>query len=163
MQIYLRLKKFEQDNLKDIGGFVVGSLHGVRRKAGAVIGRNLITLDFDNIPTGSTDEIILHIVGLGCGYCIYSTRKHTPAKPRFQLLFPLSQTTSADEYEPLARYIAENVGIEYTAPATFETVRMIYWPSCCVDSEYVFVCEDKPMLDVDAVLALIGDWQDMTK
>ena len=41
MQAYLSLKKSEQDDLKDIGGFVAGSLRGVRRKAGAVteIGR----------------------------------------------------------------------------------------------------------------------------
>ena len=50
MQTYLSLKKSEQDDLKDIGGFVAGSLQGVRRKAGAVTGRDLITLDFDNIP-----------------------------------------------------------------------------------------------------------------
>lgn len=163
MQAYLSLKKSEQDDLKDIGGFVAGSLRGVRRKAGAVTGRDLITLDFDNIPAGGTDDIALRTSGLGCGYCIYSTRKHTPAKPRLRLLFPLSRTASADEYEPLARYMAAKVGIEYADPTTFEAVRMMYWPSCCADSEYVFYAEDKPMLDVDAVLASMGDWRDVSK
>lgn len=46
---YLNLKKSEQDEKKDIGGFVAGSLSGPRRKAGAVVGRDLITLDFDNM------------------------------------------------------------------------------------------------------------------
>ena len=163
MQAYLSLKKSEQDDLKDIGGFVAGSLRGVRRKAGAVTGRDLITLDFDNIPVGGTDDIVRRTAGLGCGYCIYSTRKHSPAKPRLRLLFPLSRTASADEYEPLARFMAEKVGIEFADPTTFEAVRMMYWPSCCSDSEYVFVCEDKPMLDVDGVLAAMGDWQDVSK
>lgn len=163
MQAYLSLKKSEQDDLKDIGGFVAGSLRGVRRKAGAVTGRDLITLDFDNIPAGGTEDIALRASGLGCGYCIYSTRKHTPAKPRLRLLFPLSRTASADEYEPLARYMAAKVGIEYADPTTFEAVRMMYWPSCCADSEYVFYAEDKPMLDVDAVLGLMGDWRDVSK
>ncbi|MBE8950839.1 MAG: hypothetical protein SR3Q1_09630 [Quinella sp. 3Q1] len=45
----MRLTKSAQDNLKDIGGFVAGTLSDVRRKADAVMGRNLITLDFDNI------------------------------------------------------------------------------------------------------------------
>lgn len=36
MQEYLNLKKSEQDDKKDIGGFVAGSLAGSRRKAGAV-------------------------------------------------------------------------------------------------------------------------------
>ena len=163
MQTYLSLKKSEQDDLKDIGGFVAGSLQGVRRKAGAVTGRDLITLDFDNIPAGGTDEIIKRSSALGCGYCIYSTRKHTPAQPRLRLLFPLSRTASADEYEPVARYMAEKVGIEFADPTTFEAVRMMYWPSCCADSEYVFACEDKALLDVDGVLEQMGDWRDISR
>ena len=39
MAEYLALKKSEQDDRKDIGGFVAGSLNGPRRKAGAVTGR----------------------------------------------------------------------------------------------------------------------------
>ena len=163
MQTYLSLKKSEQDDLKDIGGFVAGSLQGVRRKAGAVTGRDLITLDFDNIPPGGTAEIQKRTAALGCGYCIYSTRKHTPAQPRLRLLFPLDRTATADEYEPVARYMAAKVGIEFADPTTFEAVRMMYWPSCCSDSEYVFVAEDKQMLSVDGVLRDIGDWQDVTK
>lgn len=163
MKAYLSLKKSEQDDLKDIGGFVAGSLQGVRRKAGAVAGRDLITLDFDNIPPGGTEEIVKRTAALGCGYCIYSTRKHSPAQPRLRLLFPLDRTASADEYEPVARYMAEKVGIEFADPTTFEAVRMMYWPSCCADSEYVFVYEDKPMLDVSAVLASMGDWRDVSK
>ena len=163
MKAYLSLKKSEQDDLKDIGGFVAGSLQGVRRKAGAVTGRDLITLDFDNIPPGGTEEIVKRTAALGCGYCIYSTRKHSPAQPRLRLLFPLDRTASADEYEPVARYMAEKVGLEFADPTTFEAVRMMYWPSCCADSEYVFVYEDKPMLDVSAVLASMGDWRDVSK
>lgn len=163
MQAYLKLKKSEQDDLKDIGGFVAGSLRGVRRKAGAVVGRDLITLDFDNIPPGGTGEIAKRASALGCGYCIYSTRKHTPAQPRLRLLFPLSRTASADEYEPVARFMADKVGIEFADPTTFEASRMMYWPSCCSDSEYVFIYEDKPMLDVDGVLSVMGDWRDITR
>ena len=50
MQEYLSLRKSEQDDKKDIGGFVAGTLSGPRRKAGAVTGREIITLDFDTIP-----------------------------------------------------------------------------------------------------------------
>ena len=35
---YLALKKCDQDNLKDVGGFVAGSLAGGRRKADAITG-----------------------------------------------------------------------------------------------------------------------------
>lgn len=167
LQSYLELKKPEQDNKKDIGGFVAGRLSGPRRKSGAVIGRDIVTLDFDNIPPGGTLEIIKIINALGCNYCVYSTRKHSPSRPRLRILLPLDRSASADEYEPIARYMAEIIGITYADPTTFEPTRLMYWPSCCVDSEYVFNFADKPMLSVDGLLKAIdtkyGDWKDITK
>lgn len=167
MQAYLNLKKSEQDDKKDIGGFVAGSLSGPRRKAGSVTGRDAITLDFDNIPPGGTDEVIKRVEGLGCGYCIYSTRKHAPANPRLRILLPLDRTATADEYEPCARYMAACIGIEFADPTTFEATRLMYWPSCCADSEYVFIYGDKPMLSVNGLLSTMderyGDWHDVSK
>jgi predicted P-loop ATPase len=167
MQVYLSLKKSEQDERKDIGGFVAGSLSGPRRKAGSVTGRDVITLDFDNIPPGGTEEIAKRVEGLGCGYCIYSTRKHSPAGPRLRILLPFDRTATADEYEPTARYMAASIGIEFADPTTFETTRLMYWPSCCADSEYVYIFRDKPMLSVDGLLKAIsdkfGDWRDVSK
>ena len=152
MSQYLNLKKSEQDEKKDIGGFVAGALAGPRRKAGAVTGRDLITLDFDSIPPGGTEEIERRVEGLGCGYCIYSTRKHSPVSPRLRILLPFDRTVTADEYEPLARYMAERIGIEFADPTTFEATRLMYWPSCCSDSEYVYLAADKPMLLADGLL-----------
>ena len=167
MQEYLGLKKSEQDDKKDIGGFVAASLSGPRRKAGAVTGRDIITLDFDAIPPGATDDILKRVDALGCGYCIYSTRKHSPASPRLRILLPLDRTATADEYEPVARYMAASIGIEFADPTTFEATRLMYWPSCCVDSEYVFSCGDKPMLSTDGLLQVLderyGDWRDVSK
>jgi predicted P-loop ATPase len=167
MQEYLNLKKSEQDEKKDIGGFVAGSLLGTRRKAGAVTGRDIITLDFDNIPPGGTEEILKRVDGLGCGYCVYSTRKHSPAGPRLRILLPFDRTATADEYEPAARYMAANIGIEYADPTTFEATRLMYWPSCCADSDYIYLFGDKPMLSVDGLLDALnerlGDWRDVSK
>lgn len=167
MAEYLALKKSEQDDRKDIGGFVAGSLSGTRRKAGAVTGRDLITLDYDNIPVGGTEEILKRVEALGCGYCVYSTRKHSSATPRLRILLPFDRTATVDEYEPTARYMAACIGIEYADPTTFEAVRLMYFPSVCSDGEYVYVFADKPMLSVDGLLATIntewGDWKDVTK
>jgi len=166
MAEYLALKKSEQDDKKDIGGFVAGSLSGARRKAGAVTGRDLITLDFDNIPPGGTEDVLRRVEGLGCGYCIYSTRKHSPTTPRLRILLPFDRSASADEYEPAARYMAAAIGMEFADPTTFEASRLMYWPSCCADGEYIFTFEDKPMLSVDGLLEAVteryGDWKDVT-
>lgn len=160
---YLGWKKGRQDDAKDVGGFVAGALTGERRKAGCVAGRDVITLDLDNIPSGGTEDVLRRIAGLGCGYCIYSTRKHEPAKPRLRVLAPLARTCTADEYEPIARRLAAWIGIDLCDPSTFEASRLMYWPSCCSDSQYIYAGEDKPMLDADGMLATYTDWRDIAE
>ena len=163
MQEYLALRKSEQDNLKDVGGYVAGALIGTRRKAGAVAGRDVGTLDLDTIPPGGTADVLRRVEGLGCGYCIYSTRKHSPAAPRLRVLLPLDRTATADEYEPVARKMAELIGMELADPTTFEATRLMYWPSCCADGEYIYIYKDKPLLSVDGLLAMYKDWRDVTQ
>ena len=70
MADYLRMPKSQQDELKDVGGFVAGPLNGLRRKAGAVAGRDILTLDLDNIPAGGTEDVLRRVEALGCGYCV---------------------------------------------------------------------------------------------
>ena len=159
---YLNLPKGQQDEMKDVGGFVAGTLNGPRRKANAVTGRDLITLDLDNIPAGGTDDVLRRLEALNCGYCVYSTRKHMPAAPRLRVLLPLSRTCSADEYEPCARRMADLIGMELADQTTFEACRLMYWPSCSSDSQYVFHYTDREMLSVDWLLSTYEDWHDIT-
>lgn len=160
---YLKLPKSKQDDLKDVGGFVAGTLQDNRRKANNVIGRDVITLDLDNIQPGQTQDILLRIESLGCAYAVYSTRKHEEAKPRLRVLVPLNRTATADEYEPLARKLASIIGIDLCDPTTFEASRLMYWPSCSSDSSYVYQYGDKPFLDADGVLNLYSDWRNVAE
>lgn len=157
---YLAMPKRQQDDLKDVGGFVGGELTGGRRKANAVAGRDLITLDLDAIPPFETDNVLRRIESLGCAYAVYSTRKHSPDRPRMRLIVPIDRTVTADEYEPIARKLAEMVGIEMCDPTTFQVTRLMYWPSCSSDSQYVYHYGDKPFLSADGMLALYTDWRD---
>lgn len=159
---YLRLPKSRQDDLKDVGGFVGGTLATGRRKAGAVTGRDVVTLDFDAIPAMGTDTVLKRLDSLGISYAVYSTRKHEAARPRLRVLIIISRTVTADEYEPLARKLAEFIGIEMCDPTTFEPSRLMYWPSTCAGAEYVYTYADKPFVDVDRTLALYQDWRDVT-
>ena len=159
---YLRLPKSEQDKLKDVGGFVGGVING-QRKATNVKGRDLITLDLDNIPENGTDMILKRVDGLGCGYAVYSTRKHETAKPRLRVIIPLSREVSADEYEPIARKLAEIIGMEYADPTTFQASRLMYWPSCSSDGKYVFTYGDKPFVSADGILSMYENWKDVSK
>lgn len=157
---YMKMKKAQQDTLKDVGGFVGGSLSSPRRKSNNVTGRDIITLDFDNIPGWQTENIIAKVEELGCSYCIYSTRKHTASAPRLRVVIPFDRTVTPDEYEPCVRRIASQIGISMADPTTFEVCRLMYWPSCSADSEYVFKTKDAPFISADFLLSTYTDWHD---
>lgn len=161
LEEYLRLPKSKQDDLKDVGGFVGGTLAGNRRKAQNVTGRDLVTLDLDNIHAGGTEDVLKRLNGLGCSFVTYSTRKHEPGRPRLRAIMPLSRTVTADEYEPIARKMASLVGMTFADPTTFEASRLMYWPSVSSDSMYVYEYADKPFLDADGVLGMYNDWTDV--
>lgn len=160
---YLRLSKVEQDDLKDVGGFVGGTIKGNRRKADNVTGRDILTLDLDSIPAGGTQDILRRLESLGCAYVVYSTRKHEEARPRLRVLIPLDRTATADEYEPLARKMAAFIGMEFCDPTTFQVHRLMYWPSCCSDSQYIYQYADKPFVSADGLLSMYKDWKDMSE
>lgn len=160
---YMTFPKSKQDDLKDAGGFVGGTLNGSRRTAQSVTGRDIVTLDLDSVPAGETEKVLRRVDGLGCGYCVYSTRKHCEAAPRLRVLVPLDRTCTNDEYEPLARKLAEFIGMELCDPSTFEASRLMYWPSCSADSRYVFTYADKPFIDVDGVLGMYSDWRNIAE
>ncbi len=157
---YMKMKKAQQDTLKDVGGFVGGSLSSPRRKSNNVTGRDVITLDFDNIPGWQTEAIVTKVEELGCSYCIYSTRKHTASAPRLRVVIPFDRTVTPDEYEPCARRVAASIGISMADPTTFEVCRLMYWPSCSADSEYVYKTKDAPFISADFLLSTYTDWHD---
>ena len=163
LEQYLVLPKSQQDELKDVGGFVGGTFEGDRRKAAGVVGRDLITLDLDNIPAGQTDDILRRVDGLGCAAAVYSTRKHSGYAPRLRVIIPIDRTGSADEYEPAARKLASLIGIEFCDPTTFEASRLMYWPSCSSNSQYVAEIYDKPFCSLEGVLGMYGDWHDISQ
>lgn len=163
LEEYLAYPKARQDELKDAGGFVGGTFFNGRRRANEVKGRDLVTLDLDNIPPGQTHDILKRIKGLGCASAVYSTRKHAGYAPRLRVVIPLDRTALADEYEPAARKLASIIGISLCDPTTFEASRLMYWPSCCSDGEYIYETNDAPFCSLDGILAMYGNWQDISQ
>ena len=157
---FLKFNKSKQDELKDVGGFVAGTLKDGRRKAENVIDRCIVTLDADNIEPGKTNEVLRKAASLGCSYAVYSTRKHTGYKPRLRILIPLDTEVTPDKYEPIARKIASLIDMQIMDNSTFEASRLMYWPSCSQDSEFVFAYEDKPFASSEGILKLYKNWQD---
>ena len=156
---FMKMSKPDQDNIKDIGGFVGGSLKEGRRKISNVAVRQLITLDADFAPAGLSRDLEYIIPG---AYAVYSTHKHKPEKPRLRILIPLDREVSPDEYEAISRKIAEQIGIDYFDDTTYQPSRLMFWPSTASDGEYVFDYVDAPWIKADDILALYPDWTDIS-
>ncbi len=154
---YMNLPKAEQDRIKDVGGFVGGTLKEGRRKAESVQERQIITLDADFAPADMADMLYLYIEG---AYAVYSTHKHTPEKPRLRILIPLNRPVTPDEYEAIARKLAETIGIDYFDDTTYQASRLMYWPSVAHDGQYIFDYDDAAWICADDILAQYPDWTD---
>lgn len=156
---YKQLPKMSQDNIKDVGGFVGGHLKEGRRKKGSVICRSLITLDMDYGRENIIDEISL-LFDFKC--CIYSTHKHTKENPRLRLIIPLSRDVSEEEYEPVARMVSKEIGMDLFDNSTYEASRLMYWPSTSADGEFVFEEMEGKQLDPDVYLEKYKDYKNIS-
>jgi predicted P-loop ATPase len=149
-----------QAELKDVGGFVAGSIHGGRRKADSITSRSALTLDLDFAKPGFWNNFS---VLYDCAALVYSTHKHTAKSPRLRLVIPLNRPVYTDEYTAIARKIASSLGINDFDDTTFEPSRLMYWPSTSADGEYEFHVSDGEWLDADEVLAQYKDWHDISQ
>lgn len=158
---YKQMPKAEQDDIKDVGGYVFGYLEHGRRKAQNVRHRQAVCLDVDFTNNMEIwDDFVLEF---DCAAALYSTHKHTPESPRLRIIIPLSRTVSPDEYEAVARRIASKLDIERFDPTTFQPVRLMYFPSTSVDGEYIYMHQEGSWLDPDKILAEYVDWTDASE
>lgn len=158
---FMALKKDQQDQIKDIGGFVGGHIKGGRRLKTSVAARQIVTLDADYAKGdfwGRVQDLMIDWSDFSA--LLYSTHKHTPKEPRLRLIVPLSKEVGPEEYEAVARKLAEAIDIEAFDDTTYEVNRLMYWPSHSVDVDPVFELHDAPLLDPDEVLGKYRDWKD---
>ena len=154
---YVKMPKSQQDAIKDVGGFVGGTLKSGRRKLENVVWRQLLTLDIDY----AKGDIWAAVETMFCHACVmYSTHKHRPGSPRLRLVMPLTRPITPDEYPAVARRVAADFGIDFFDDTTYEPHRLMYWPSTPRDGEYLFKYLDEPWLDPDKILARYPDWRD---
>ena len=79
-----------------------------------------------------------------------------------RIVLPADRIMSPDEHEPVARRLAEKIGIGMADATTFENNRLMIWPSVCSDG--IFVHQDNrtaPCFSVDGILSEYTDWHDM--
>ena len=154
---YKKLSKSKKDEIKDVGGFVGGTLKEGRRKADNVVWRQIVTLDADFVK-GDLWAGVETMFGYGC--VMYSTHSHSPKAPRLRLVIPLKRAVTPDEYGAVSRRIAADLGIDFFDDTTYEPHRLMYWPSTSSDGEFIFKVLDEEWIDPDEILARYEDWRD---
>lgn len=161
---YRSMGKAEKARTKDVGGFVGGALIGKTRGIQDVKSRTLLTLDLDHIKGQSAEDVwgtftLFH----GETAAVYSTHSHREDAPRLRLVIPLSRTLSPEEYEPVARMVAKDIGIDLFDDTTFEINRLMFWPSVARDGTFFFREQEGTWLDPDTVLERYNDWHDTSE
>lgn len=158
---FKKFTKSQQDDRKDVGGFVGGVLKDGRRIALNLAWRQVVTLDADFAKPDFWNTVQLMLGD--CANLIYSTHKHTPDNNRLRLVVLLSRPVCPDEYQAITRRMAADIGIDLFDGTTYEPHRLMYWPSTPTDGEFVFEFNDGPALDADEVLNRYQDWRDQSQ
>ena len=157
---YITLSKDSQMVIKDVGGFVGGTVVGGNRVIGSVSTRQVITLDVDLTSGEFVDNVRMMYDN---AFVIHSTHKHSPVTPRYRLIMPLNREVLPDEYEAIARKIAGNIDIESFDPTTFQVERLMFWPSHSIDGQWIFHEQKGNWIDADAILNEYDDWRDTSE
>ncbi|MCC0782900.1 hypothetical protein IR152_07335 [Clostridioides sp. ES-S-0108-01] len=156
---YRKMSKTEKDRVKDVGGFVGGSLKNGRRKAENIANRSIITLDIDYANKDIWEDITL-LNDYAC--LMYSTHSHTENNPRYRLVIPLARPVLPEEYQAISRMIADTIGIDMFDDTTYQPHRLMYFPSTSIDGDYIFKFQDGEFLNPNEILDLYLDWTDVS-
>lgn len=154
---YNKMTREAKARVKDIGGFVGGELKNGKRGSGYVISRSVVTLDADYATPELWDDIeLVTEYEMLC----YSTHSHTDAKPRLRIIVPLARKVTPDEYEAIARKIADQFGMDYFDDTTYQASRLMFWPSTPKNGDWFTAEVEGPILDPDKILDSYTDWSD---
>jgi putative DNA primase/helicase len=158
---YLAMPRETQDRIKDVGYFVPAHYEGNVRKKENLGLKDLGTLDYDHAGENFLEEIKETFDGYE--FVLYTTHKHTAARPRFRVVFLFSRPVDDAEYQAAMRKIAAMGCIDDTDDTTFQPSRVMHFGSHAVDGEFVFEHVKGRMIDVDALLATYNDWKDISQ
>jgi putative DNA primase/helicase len=154
---YKKMPKSKQDDIKDVGGFVGGWLKEGKRKRGYTQQRSIVTLDADSTTLDFWEDVQMLFDHAAA---VYTTHSHLAKGPRYRLIIPLSRPVTAEEYEPIARKLAESLGMDNFDDTTYQAERLMYWASHSMDGEYFTAYQDSEWVNPDDVLSQYYNWQD---
>lgn len=148
---YDRCSAERKTTIKDVGGFVGGTLSGSQRTKDSVVSRSMLTLDMDFAQSNTWDRI-KNSSEFDFACCLYSTHKHKPSAPRYRLIIPLASDVTPTDYTVLSTVMAKQIGTELFDETTHEPNRMMFWPSTSWDGIFFFDQKAGDFLDPQDIL-----------
>ena len=158
---YDNMSKEERDKTKNGKSFVGGIIEGGNRLKTNVTARTMLTLDADYAGLDFLDATQKMFEGIA--HVIYSTHSYRPEKPKYRLILFVNREMDCDEHEAVSRKIAAELGIERFDSTTFDSNRLMYFPSCSNDATPVLVNREGAELNVNDILDKYEDWHDPTQ
>lgn len=155
----------EQGRMKAADGWVVGGLvAGGKRSNLNVSSRDILAFDLDECEP-SVLESLLDGSSPACRYewFLHSTRKHTPEAPRVRLYVLAADPVPREVFEPVSRIVGAMVDptLDGIDEVSFRAAQLMYRPTICRDSVWVFHHNEGEAIDADEVLeGFEGDWRD---
>lgn len=158
---YMQLSRKDQGTIKGaVGGYLGGELSGGRRVKDAVTFRSILTLDADFAKPEMWPEFKAKT---DFAVCVHSTHKHSEKNPRLRINIPFEREVRVDEYEPIARMIASDIGMNYMDHTSYQASRLMFWPSASADADTFYDEVEGPFLSPDDILARYNNWADASQ
>jgi predicted P-loop ATPase len=144
--------KKSKDGVIDVGGFIGGSVNGNPRIKESINYRSIISMSFE--LTDNELEILESIkTNNQFLFCYYSTQTSTPKCVHISIIVPLARTITCDEYEPVARRVAEITGIiDILSKSDYDVNKFMFWSSVTKPDEFIYYTNKNDLLDPDSIL-----------
>lgn len=159
---YEDMESLDRLAVKDVGWFVGGKFDPPLRKSFNLRARSVLTLDLDHIEPWEIDEISLTYRHFE--YLIHSSHSHSEDSPRLRLVMPMTRDVTPEEYEPIARWVANMLDMDVFDDSTYQYSRIMFWPSHSKGSTPVFERNEcGRWVDPDEILANyedVGDFKE---
>lgn len=130
-------------NVKESGGYVIGTFRGHQRRNTSLVSRSALTLDAD-YHAGDLPHLVAQ---LGVAALVHSTFSSTEANPRYRLIIPLSQPVSAETYAALAEAIAVQLDPSMFDRTSFRPTQFMWRPATADPKTYTWREYDGPLLN----------------
>jgi putative DNA primase/helicase len=157
---YHRLSQKDRHERKNQGWFVGGTFRdGIRRQSN-IEGRSMLCYDIDECSPELYEALMAEqATGYLADreYYAYTTRSHTPEKPRVRVVVPLSREIAPPEFGPICRIVAFKIdeSMEQIDPVSFRITQLMFLPSRSKDGEFKTNWRHGALLNPDEVLK---DW-----